>query len=433
MSARGASAATGPPRARGKRLLRASGVIALVLLLLLLALRAYLQPERLARIILDQAGKALNLDITSRGASEVRLRGLPTLVVRDVVARERGASKRPILRAERILLSLPWATLRARGRDLTVKRVELDAPALDLPALQAWLATRPPSETRIPTLTDGLQIVRGRIDGNGWRIDGIEIRLPKLQPQQPVNARIRGRYSNAPTAIPFAFNVALTRPASDTGMAVIGPLTIERGDWRMPAYVNLSGPLHLGGGDLRITPARLGLSARYESGDTRLPFALGLHGPLRYDDATWSLAPAGVAMRGEGLVPTLTARGAIALGRRLLLQLDGSLPTWPGAWPALPPPIGQSASPLPFVLRYDGNPGLSDIAGLRLQRDAARFDSRFRLMDVIAWSNASRGDSPLPPLSGRLQAPRLEISGAQLEGVDIAIEDPDLPQDRALR
>ena len=36
-----------------------------------------------------------------------------------------------------------------------MQRVELDAPILDVPALQAWLATRPPSETRIPTLTHG--------------------------------------------------------------------------------------------------------------------------------------------------------------------------------------------------------------------------------------------------------------------------------------
>ena len=97
------------------------------------------------------------------------------LLLRDVVAREPGAAT-PLLRADRIYLSLPWSTIRARGSDLTVKRIELDRPQLDLPALQRWLATRPPSEKRFPTLTDGLRITDGAIandddSDSGWRID----------------------------------------------------------------------------------------------------------------------------------------------------------------------------------------------------------------------------------------------------------------------
>ena len=95
------------------------------------------------------------------------------LLLRDVVARQPGAAE-PLLRARRIYLSLPWSTIRARGGDLTVQRIELDAPQLDLAALQRWLATRPPSvETRLPTLTDGLRIIDGRVfngDAQGsWR------------------------------------------------------------------------------------------------------------------------------------------------------------------------------------------------------------------------------------------------------------------------
>jgi uncharacterized protein involved in outer membrane biogenesis len=142
-------------------------VIAVALLLLALLLRIALQPEHATGLILDQAGKALGLEITA-SSGEYQLRGTPQLVLHDVIARQPGA--KPLLRAKRIYLSLPWSTIRARGSDLTVRRVELDAPRFDLPAYQHWIATRPPSARRIPTLTDGLRIRDGRIDNDDWDV-----------------------------------------------------------------------------------------------------------------------------------------------------------------------------------------------------------------------------------------------------------------------
>jgi hypothetical protein len=205
---------------------------------------------------------------------------------------------------------------------------------------------------------------------------------------------------------------------------------VARGnDWRVPATVALSGPLQLGADDLRIVPARVGLAAEFQDGATRVPFALGLHGPLHFDEATWTLAPAGVALRRRGddatdPVPTLDARGALALGGRLALQLDGVIAHWPAAWPALPAPIGQSHSPLPFALRYDGVPAFEDVASLQLRRDATRFDGRFRLPQVLAWMDQPDG-TPLPPLGGTLATAELEIAGARLEGVEIQFDDSD--------
>jgi hypothetical protein len=196
----------------------------------------------------------------------------------------------------------------------------------------------------------------------------------------------------------------------------------------LPATIALSGPLQLGKDDLSISPAHLGMAARYESGKTALPFTLGLHGPLRFDEATWVLAPVGVALRGNGPVPSLDAHGALALGRRLVLQLDGRIAQWPETWPALPAPIGQSTSALPFVLHYIGRADLSEIATLHLERDATVFDGRFRLPDVMTWIDADKL-SPLPPIDGHATTPRLEISGAQLEGVEVGIDDPALPDD----
>lgn len=420
-------AATPPRRRRWRRRL---AVCAALLLGVSLLATWLLQPEQLVPLILDRTGRALDLDITASAGAEARLRGEPQLVVRDLVVRQPGIDT-PLLRADRLLLALPWSSLRSRGADATIQRIELDAPVLDVPALQAWLAKRPSSDTtRIPTLTDGLRIVGGRIDNDDWRIEDVAVDLPALHPGRPAHARVRGRYLDAATGvaatrIPFDLAVALSEPANDAGVAVVGSLTIERGDWRLPATVKLSGPLHLGEDEIAMTPAALTASARYESGDTVLPFALALQGPLRFDEATWILAPAGVALRGDTPMPAFDARGALAIGRQLGIALDGEMPRWPASWPALPTPISASTSPLPFALRYAGKPDLSDIAGLSLRRDATAFDSRFRLYDVLAWIDRT-GGSPLPPLDGTLASPRLTISGATLEGVEIVIDDEDV-------
>jgi hypothetical protein len=394
--------------------------IALLLVVLMCALYWASRPQRLSGFVVGRIADSLGLEISASGASEYRLRDTPRLVLRDVVARRPGDV--PLLRADRIEIALPWSTIRARGAELAFERIELDRPQLDLPALQRWLATRPPSEQRMPTLTDGLRIRGGSIVNDDWRIDAIAVDLPMLRAGQAVRARIRGRYADPPTAIPFDLAIALQRPVNDTGFGVSGRVTVERADWRMPARVSLSGPMHLGQDDLRITPARVAIAARYRSGDTDLPFALGLHGPLQFDEAIWSLAPVGVALHGDGVLPKFDAHGTLALDRRLVVQLRGRLQAWPEAWPSLPPPIGTSRSPLPFALDYAGSPSLGDPASLRLARDEATFDGRFRLPEVLAWNAAPTG-TPIPPLQGRITAKTMEISGATLEGVDVRIDD----------
>lgn len=425
MSDTGAATPSPAPSSAPRRWLRRLLIAAATLFALSLLGTWLLQPQRLVPLILSRVGKSLALDIRADGDADVRWRGTPQLVVRQLVVREPGA-KTPLLRADRVLLSVPWSTLRNRGADPVVRRIELDAPTIDLPALQAWLSKRPPSETRIPTLTDGLRATDGRIVGDAWRIEGIGLDLPALHPDHPLQLQLHGRYADASAAVPFALAAAFTRPANDADMLVTGTFTVERGTWRMPATVVLKGPLHLGDGTVALTPATLGMSATSASGDTRVPFALGLHGPLRFADGTLALTQAGVALRGADAVPTLDAHGALAIGRALSLQIDGALPRWPEAWPALPAPLSKSTSPLPIALRYRGKPDLSDATSLSLRRDAMRFDSRFRLYDVLGWATQT-GGAPLPPLDGHLQAPQLEISGATLEGVDVQLDDEEIP------
>ena len=131
----------------------------------------------------------------------------------------------------------------------------------------------------------------------------------------------------------------------------------------------------------------------------------------------------GIATRAQGLVPTLAAGGRIALDDALHLTLDGHIARWPEAWPALPAPLSDSDAPMPFALRYAGPSGFDAPLALRIEHASARFDGRARLPAVLQWLDAIDTGSPVPPLQGRLTAPRLELAGATLDDVRIDFDD----------
>ena len=414
--------AAAPRRRRWPRVL-----VALTVLLLALALlgRWAMQPQRAVGFLLDRVGQALGLQVTVSGASRYRLRGTPQLLLHGLDARQPGAT-RPVLSAERVLLALPWSTIRARGTDLTIERIELDAPVLDLAALRSWQATRPPGQTRIPRLTRGLAIKRGRVIEQGWSLDAVGIDLPQLAPGEPLAAKVQGRYLDPPLRVDADLDVAMSQPAAQAGLGIVGTLDIVGEAFALPSHVRLHGPLRLQRDGLRMHPATLSMRAHYRTRRSDLPFALGVHGPVEFRDGTLALRAGALALRGRGTIPQADALGDVAFGGSLSLALDGRIRTWPDAWPALPPPIGQSDSPLPFTLRYAGAPDLADAADLVLQRDDTRFHARFHLPQVTRWVDAKMQPSPLPPLRGTLSTPRMDIAGAQLHGVEIEFDDPDI-------
>ncbi|WP_255486336.1 hypothetical protein [Luteimonas sp. MC1782] len=400
-----------------------AGTLVLLLLAAVVALSLLLQPQRLSRLALDTAGDILGLEISASGQARYRLRGTPMLEVRDVVARQPGAAA-PLLRAGRVYLSLPWSTLRNRAAPLEFDRIELDSPRLDVVALQAWLAARPPGDGRIPTLRNGLLVNDGHIDGAGWHVEGFRLSLEALRAGDPLAAQARGRLVLAPPmTVLFDLRIAAERLENGSGAAVTGRATLDTGSWRLPAYLTASGPLRSDAGTLRVQPLRLGASARYEGGDTTLPFALGLHGPLRLRDGAWSLAPADVVLHGEGVIPTLDARGRIALSRALLVELSGRFAEWPQAWPTLPSPLDAPDTPLPFSIAYAGAATLGDPVAAQLARGDARAEARFRITEVLAWSQGAADGSPLPPLRAHATAPRIEVPGGVLEGVEVSIDE----------
>lgn len=412
-----------PPRRRR----RAWVVLIVSLALLALALHWFSRPQRVANLILTQTGDVLDLEITAGGASDYRLYGSAMLVIRDVVVRE-PKSKALVLRAERLLLELPWSTIRSRGADLAVKRVELDAPVLDLDALQKWQASRPPSEpARMPRLTDGLRIVRGEVIGNGWRVQAIDVDLPLLDPDRPVRAHLTGRVTSDRLQVPFNVHAGLTRPAANAGLGISGRLEPQSRPWSLPMLATLSGRLHDGDDGIGLDGVRLGADATYRNAGTDMPFTLGLAGPVRLHEGRLRLPRMGLTLLGAGVVPKLQGGGSLTFGDTLDLRLQGALQSWPRAWPALPAPLSESTAPLPFLLEYRGPADLSGPTQLMLSRDLTRFDGRLRLPTVLAWIDTFGRQSPLPPLEGRLSSPKLEIAGATLEGVEVDFHDGALP------
>lgn len=417
---RGGDEAAQPPAPRRRRRIL---LVAIVVALLVLAglVRWASRPEQVGALVLQQAGRALGLTITARGATEYRLRGMPRIVLRDVEARMPGDDV-PLLRAERVLLSLPWTTLRSRGRDLVVHRVELDAPRLDIGALQRWQATRPPTTTpRVPRLTRGLAIRRGRVDGSGWHVEALDADVPSLAPEAPVRARLQGRLIAGITRVPFDLRATLRRPEAGAGLGIAGTATLVRPDWRLELDLVLRGR-PVTGDAIGIAGLVAGARAHYAGGDARLPFRLGIAGRAGYRDGI-VIEPFGLALRQGREIPDLDGAGHLRWGRVLALGLDGRLAGWPRGWPALPAPLSRPRGPLPFHLHYEGATDLSAPATLGLRHGATKADAVFRLPALLDWLDAATRGTPLPPLDGRLVTPRLEIPGATFHGVEIELDD----------
>lgn len=408
------------PEARARRRLLLVGVVLLVVLLAGLA-RWATRPRQVAGLVLAQAGRTLGLRITAKGVTEYTLRGVPQLVLRDVTAQREGDAT-PVLHADRLLLSVPWSTLKSRGHELVVHRVEVERPRLDVGALQRWLATRPPSPERpTPTLTDGFIVTGGRVIGEGWTIEALAVEVPRLAPGRPVRARLRGRLDAGQSHAPFDLAATLQRPSADAGLGIAGDVEVRRPEWRMPLDIVLRARPDLEDG-LALDALVLRARARYVASDVTLPFRLGIAGRAAYDRGL-HLAPFGLALRQGREIPDLTAGGRLDWTGPLALRLDGAIARWPQGWPALPAPIGRPSGPLRTKLAYAGPTDLSGEAALTMKSGATRFEGRFRLPSVLAWIDASTRGTPLPPIEGRVSTPRLDVPGARLEGVEIEIRD----------
>lgn len=387
-----------------------------------LAMIGLLQTQFAAQFLLKQTGRALGLELAA-GNIHWQLWGTPQLELRDLDARMQTQT---LLRAKRIFVALPWRTLRSFGKTRVIDRITLDFPDLDLPTLQRWLAARPPSaSTRLPELSQGLQVRNGRIRNDDWQVDQLQIRAENFLPDQPLHLQLQGRYQDAPIRVLADLDIRIASVAAllthtPVNIGSHGSLRLVGDGWQIPAQVALSGPLRIGKDSALLKPAKLGLAGHYTSGDTRLPFRLGLYGPLLFNDAHWRFVPATVVLTGSDRLPQISARGQLVLGKTLRLRLDGRFPQWPTAWPALPLP--PAASDFHFNVRYDGNTDFSNPLTLLLQHDATQLDTQLRIPQLLSWLSAAANDTPLPPLQGTLTTPHITLDGVEMKGVEMSIE-----------
>lgn len=349
-----------------------------------------LEPTRLATLVLARLGEATGLQLRFDGTPDYALRPEPRLVLPGFDAREPGAAA-PMLRADRIEVSLPWATVWGEGPRV-VTRIQLQAPVLDLQALSRWSSSRPAGEPfELPTLTEGLQVRDGRLLSSGWAVEALSLDLPELRPGAPARLTFGGRYAQDATRVEFSGQADADSAGLDT-------------DLRLQAAGRITT-------DTRDLPWTLALAGRLQGS--------GTPGQIRFDSLSWT---------SQSPLPDLAGAGHLAWAEPMDLRFEGELPRWPETWAALPEPIAGSSSPLQLSLQYQGAHDLSDPLRLRLQRDEATLALELVPSALQAWLDAD-GTSPLPPLQGELQAPRLVVDGIELEGVRLRIAPDDADAD----
>jgi len=359
------------PRKRWRRWL-------LIALIALIALPWLVPSKWVADLLLHQLGPGLQLELTRNGAAAWRFRGGPMLEVHDLDIGQIGADT-PWLHADRVLLAVPWRTVRSFGKTLDLTRIEVDKPRLDLPALQRWLDSRAPGDAAAPqpTLANGLEISNGQLSGDGWKIEAITLQLPDFAPNTPVRGKFSGRYVTANMGAGFDLRLAMARPALPAGAAIVGSLDIQRDATSIPARFTLSGPLRLKDGQWQIPALHLALEGEYSAADfPSTPFALNLDGALQIGQ-TITLSPLTLELTGSGPLPSLNATGEAAFNEQLDLHLIGEMPLWPRTWPRLPEPLSQR-NKLGFTLDYTGALDMSGKLNLRLHRGPTRLDALIR-------------------------------------------------------
>jgi hypothetical protein len=418
---------------RGRWLLALLAVAMLLAALLVALVWRQAQPERLTPLLLRHASTALGLELRVREPGEFALRPEPRLLLHGLQAYRPGEPD-PLFVAERVELSLPWATL--RGRALEITRIEVDAGVLDLPATLDWLASRPATDTplRLPVLGRGIRVLDSTLVGDGWRIDSLQLDLPGLAQGQPTRLDASGQLQTDGQA--FAFSAALQGAVdlAEEGLVVqLDLLGIDaRGDaGPTPSYrLATAGTLSQHAGGWRLDAPLLELAVDTGEPETDLQLALQ-PARLGLDAGAVSLQPAGFTLDGGSRIPGLQGRVEAMFDELLSLQVETRMQDWPADWPALPEPLASSPAPLDARLDYHGALGLDDPLRLQVERDGLAFDTRFVLAELLAWRLPATG-SPLPPLRGRLDADVLVIDGVRLEGLRVRIgAEDDAPLDDA--
>lgn len=167
-------------------LLVAAGAVATLVLAGAIGLYWLLQPERFTASLQAQARDA-GLQLSLASPARPALFPRPALELEGITLNEPDASM-PILLAARGRLALPWRTL--FGGPAAITRLEIDAPRVDLDALQAWLgslpAHAPAAVPQVPRIATGIRISRASlVRGSDTLLDNLAVETGQLNPGTP--------------------------------------------------------------------------------------------------------------------------------------------------------------------------------------------------------------------------------------------------------
>jgi uncharacterized protein involved in outer membrane biogenesis len=162
-------------------LLVLGGLVMAAVLVAVVAADLLLQPDRFTAMLQTQA-HAAGLELHLANPATPTLFPRPALDLYGITISAQDANA-PILLAARGRLALPWRTL--FGGPTVITQLQIDAPRVDLDALQAWLAGlpaqpegRPPN---IPRIDTGVSIDRGSVvRGNKVLLDNVALEAGSL-------------------------------------------------------------------------------------------------------------------------------------------------------------------------------------------------------------------------------------------------------------
>lgn len=273
-------------------LLGVAGVAGVLLLAAVIGVYWLLQPDRFTASLQAQA-RAVGLDLSLANPASPTLFPHPALELQGITLNESGATM-PILLAARGRLALPWHTL--FGGPTTISRLEIDAPRVDLDALQTWLGHLPSSDggrpPQIPRVDTGILISRASVvRGNDILLDNLALETGQLHPGKPFSLDLTASDANGD---PVQLRLLATPRPSGEGMSFENislhlshgaDTTIDlRGSARWHGAADASADL---GGHMNLADAgNYELSLMLTPADLRDPLLLKLHlaGPGRNAD-----------------------------------------------------------------------------------------------------------------------------------------------------
>lgn len=228
-----ASAPGKPPRKRRGRWLL--GLLAL-LLVIAFGISRLLQPEKLGELLLTELNQRSGLTITTREPARVGWWPQLHVELSGLDARLPGDDA-PLLQAAALDLSLPLSLLfdaiRGNEPQPRITGLTLRSPSLDLGRLQTWLgpAEGPPAPFALPDVDSPLAIEDGRLLGDGWRIDGLDLQLSGLRAGESSRLNGRLRWAKVPPAddvepLPISFDISAS-PGVIDGDLLLDALDIK--------------------------------------------------------------------------------------------------------------------------------------------------------------------------------------------------------------